>query len=938
MNNQIQVVLKSSTTEMSLNDHDSGIYIVPELNGLTGLPDIRTTSGVNAGYDGGWTSAQNYDARSITLRGVIANEDKASVERMRKQLVSLLGQGKNEELTLDIVTEAGSAYEIQVRTIACEMAMQRVLTQQEFMIQLRADDPLIYDNTEAGEPAIVQVQKALGGFQIPFEIPLAIGGGEDASVIDNHGLEQVAPIVKMYGALHNPKIINQTTNQYMQIEADLGYAEGAYTDAETSDSGQYISFDAPIAAPLSDFSLKGNTTQQTYTGKNLFNKNTATQYRYISDSNGSIATSTNNYTYAGESYIPCEPNTAYTLSGGSQYMRIAEYTSDKTFVKIVNSQTSSSPITITTGNTGAFLRVSYNDTSLGDANIQLEKGSATTYEPYVGGTASPNPDYPQAVQTVTGEQTIDICGKNMFDYTGYNQSYGGLTNTLNPDGTITTTGVPTGNYTRIVPNLNITDILEDGATYRLSKTYSASYVAVQVQGYRVGGGAHYYNDVFTVDKSTHTRYIITAQTTTTEGWGAESRTITCGYQLEKGSTATTFEPYRGQSYEVNLGKNLYSFNDVAWSSATTSQSWCFQNGATGAYGSNVTDKTDYKLTLPAGTYKISVVDRSTNVLTIQAVKDGSPNEVVINNPTDVTTSAPSTITLSETTTFCVRYRVTDPSLGIGNTKIQIEKGSTATTYAPYFTPIELCKIGTYQDYIWKDGDTWKIHKAIGKITLNGSETYTASGAAWWTGLSDAYAALNTDPDLATKAKEYEMSDYFSVMTLGELYSEGKTGTIILRISGQNTQRLILNISGYTKQQLVDWITANKPSFYYWLATATDTTITNATLIAQLEAILNSGSVYKGTNNITTVIAAGNAQGEVQVSYYTHQDPATRDEIIIDSRLRTITLNGLDIYDKKTDGSEFLMLAPGENKLMLQSDIDGDNGYAEVNYKQGYLSI
>ena len=38
-----------------------------------------------------------------------------------------------------------------------------------------------------------------------------------------------------------------------------------------------------------------------------------------------------------------------------------------------------------------------------------------------------------------------------------------------------------------------------------------------------------------------------------------------------------------------------------------------------------------------------------------------------------------------------------------------------------------------------------------------------------------------------------------------------------------------------------------------------TEITNEALIAQLEAIL-AGGTYAGTNNITTVISAGNAQG------------------------------------------------------------------------------
>lgn len=48
--------------------------------------------------------------------------------------------------------------------------------------------------------------------------------------------------------------------------------------------------------------------------------------------------------------------------------------------------------------------------------VQLEKGStATTYEEYTGGYASPNPDYPQDIHVTTGENTITMCGINLFD-------------------------------------------------------------------------------------------------------------------------------------------------------------------------------------------------------------------------------------------------------------------------------------------------------------------------------------------------------------------------------------------------------------------------------------------------------------------------------------------------------------------------------------------
>lgn len=235
--NNMQLTIESSTTSMDLNDHQTGIYLVPELDGMTGLPEIRTSSGVNAGYDGGWTSAQNYDARLITIRGVIAHPVVSTVETIRRQLVSLVGQGRKEALTLRLTTEAGNVYTVFVRTIACTMALQRVLTSQEFQIQFRADDPLIYDDgASSGTAGILRVQRALGGFEINFNLPLFIGGGSTGTPIENGGSETVYPIINLYGPLHSPTVINSTTNQQMQILADLAYENDVRRDVAVIDS------------------------------------------------------------------------------------------------------------------------------------------------------------------------------------------------------------------------------------------------------------------------------------------------------------------------------------------------------------------------------------------------------------------------------------------------------------------------------------------------------------------------------------------------------------------------------------------------------------------------------------------------------------------------------------------------------------------------------
>ena len=48
--------------------------------------------------------------------------------------------------------------------------------------------------------------------------------------------------------------------------------------------------------------------------------------------------------------------------------------------------------------------------------VQIEEDSSSTdWEPYTGGIASPNPDYPQDIKVVENRQVINIKGKNLFD-------------------------------------------------------------------------------------------------------------------------------------------------------------------------------------------------------------------------------------------------------------------------------------------------------------------------------------------------------------------------------------------------------------------------------------------------------------------------------------------------------------------------------------------
>lgn len=213
----MDLTLTNGTKTISLNS--DGIYLQPELEGLTGLPNIRSTSGVNAGADGGWTSAQFFDARLISIKCVIADQNPATVEQKRRELMSLLALGKTNPLEIRFTTESGNAYTINARVTGVTAPLGQILKKQDVLIQLRADDPLIYAyNEEGGTVATLLVQQPSGGFEIPFTIPLTINGGEGYTSVVNSGTEAVYPVIELTGPLHNPSVVNQTGNQIIELD------------------------------------------------------------------------------------------------------------------------------------------------------------------------------------------------------------------------------------------------------------------------------------------------------------------------------------------------------------------------------------------------------------------------------------------------------------------------------------------------------------------------------------------------------------------------------------------------------------------------------------------------------------------------------------------------------------------------------------------------
>lgn len=485
----------------------------------------------------------------------------------------------------------------------------------------------------------------------------------------------------------------------------------AITTGSVSGTGTNITLAGTMeGGAIESVELKGDTTQTTYSGKNLLNQPSSWSFTRITNfqplTAGTYYVSCGSVTKGGEN-DPC-------IGDSNSYVTITS----NMLNKVLNFA-------------GTDLTVYSNGWSWGASSVTstVEKLIITTspissiadYEPYVGGTASPNPDYPQEVQTVTGEQTVTVSdgqgneqtypvnlGKNLFDLGS------------NLDNYFVTVGTGTQVYT----------------------DNDKSFVTA----------------TFSDNKVTFTNYVTT-------NWRWVSKVV----PLEKNTTYTI-------SGDWTSSLRIVGFNSLT-------------SGATGTLIKQINPD--------AGQYPPATFD------------SGSYNYVVVS-----------------------LYPGTDSKYF---DSIQIEKGSVATSYAPYFTPIELCKIGTYQDYIYKSGEDWYVKKNTKKLDMSTINAWArdVAGRFYRVGFSSVYGIA---PGIV-----YSNDFTYSTTTWD---GEGKFG-----LPDSGNIWLMISDTTVGQSDLPTWLGNKGAIMYGTIATPTDTQITNATLISELEDLL-SATTYSGTTYIT----------------------------------------------------------------------------------------
>ena len=203
-------------------------------------------------------------------------------------------------------------------------------------------------------------------------------------------------------------------------------------------NGESISIDDALKYKIFDCKIDGNAKQTTTTGKNLLSKklneySKTTDYITVDEASDnllklSVSSESTAYENVQILSITVESGKTYTLSAKidgntNSSIRVAKANSGSSADNL-GSAKNEQPLTFTCDGTyshvGLFFYVSEgvkptSNMAATFSNVQLEEGSvATDYEPYTGGEASPNPDYPQEISIVSDEVKIVQTGKNLI--------------------------------------------------------------------------------------------------------------------------------------------------------------------------------------------------------------------------------------------------------------------------------------------------------------------------------------------------------------------------------------------------------------------------------------------------------------------------------------------------------------------------------------------
>lgn len=587
---------------------------------------------------------------------------------------------------------------------------------------------------------------------------------------------------------------------------------------------------------LSQNGVVGRTSQESTTGKNLLDiqsylKQSDRGITPTYNQDGSVTlsgTATTNYSnFASNISGVLEKNKTYTLSViGTKNFAIGcrvfyndntnedfNITSSNTYVNV-----------IPTKDVNSFRIYMYNLTSGTNYNgtlyFQLEQGStATSFEKFTYG-ASPNPDYPQPINNLSGDVPYKVSGKNLFDKNNMT-----LNKYIRDDGTTLSSDYwDITHYIRIMPNETFT---YNGLTTVGTSVVQSAYYDKNKNFISVFKQATGTNTITPPANAYYVRFSINK--------GSNDKDT---FMLEQGSTATSYEPYiEPQTFNIPLkSKNLFdglttkgSYNTVTGKVDTTIYNMWRNTNPIGVNPNN-----DYVFSLSGTALSVSfrVFYYDINKMYIST---GTTTNGKFITPADC---------------YYVNWHSTALYTNYPNglTNAMIEKGSTPTDYEPYYD-IELCKIDTYEDKIYSSNGRFYLEKNIDKVVLNGTQP---TGFVRNTGTSNwYYVFVNLTQNTPSDNGAYIISSHYK----GNAIYNSNTNTGICATTTSKELRIRYGEED-TIANFKNWLSTHNVLVYYVLTTPTTTEITQE----------NYPSLYNALKQIQDYLTAYKINKEFILGY------------------------------------------------------------------------
>lgn len=201
---------------------DAGVsnYYIQSVDGL-GPSDIRTSSFVFSGRDGGLNTDQFSDMRNINITAKIGSNRGPDVYTTanhaadRRALIDALPLGSTFPVYFTMFD--GTTYRIDCNLIKMSMPINNGGRMSDLLIQLSAGDPLFYltDGADTNTAAISRVVQ--GGYPTPYTLPVSWDSGSAPTVVTNAGDSINYPIITLNDAAINPSVTNQATNETFKL-------------------------------------------------------------------------------------------------------------------------------------------------------------------------------------------------------------------------------------------------------------------------------------------------------------------------------------------------------------------------------------------------------------------------------------------------------------------------------------------------------------------------------------------------------------------------------------------------------------------------------------------------------------------------------------------------------------------------------------------------